>query len=778
MAPALPGAPEGGVVAPAMGQGAGEGVPALTTEQASEIDRDVSTTPETVIPFENSASGPIRITRATLKIVRVGNELLITPPVLSLTNDTGKRITRLRVDLRAGQIFEDSVGFDVAIGPHDSYLLRPEWREWSNTVKSVRPDELTAKIIGVRFDDGGGWGNNDDLSLTPKPQTEGLLADGSPLPDPSDAQYTPAKFINPNGAPVTVYEARTRTDKPVPNTNERTFFGQGDTSYLPVVTLINNSDERVVGIKLRFKADADSHAVKAIRVAIEPHASYIFAQNSIMAGRPENMHVQVLGVEFEDGRVWGSMDSWIDSRQLWVKVPSQAGIAPVVGTAPMAPSATPSPASAPVIALVPGAPENPPIMPGPIANGFVTPDASQIPTGPVSFGSVAPVASTAPVTLMSSMTPIAPQAVIVVGDSVSDQDAEAQLRAALKDLQGADAQSGFASAQIRAAQDALMRAQQASEETDSAQIRATRQALEKAQLSAQVRAAQEAIMKAQQASEEVDSAQVMRAAQAALEKARRIIDESDASQMRAANEAVSEAKLALEEAARAQQRSYSYGSHSYSYGYSNDGPRYVIMTGDSNSVTMSGSDEDVEHARRLRKKMGGGDLIWFERDEKSYVITDPAFIAKVKALFAPEEELGKQQEELGRQQEVLGKQQEALGNQMEDVKVKIHDITPQLEEVRARMKELQATGATQRELGELQSELGRLQGEVGRFQAQAGVGQREIGQQQGELGRKQGDLGRRQGELGRKQGELARQASHELRGMFDDAIAKGIAKPE
>ena len=404
-------------------------------------------------------------------------------------------------------------------------------------------------------------------------------------------------------------------------------------------------------------------------------------------------------------------------------------LAPSAMTAPMAAS-TPYAALAPV----PGAPENPPTMPA-IASGFVTPEAPLIPTGPVRLGSVAPAASTAPVSLMSSMTPVAPQATISVGDSVSGQDAEAQLRAALKDLQGADAQSGFASAQVRAAQEALV--------------------------------------KAQQVSEEVDSAQIMRGAQEALEKARRIIDENDASQMRKANEALAEAKSDLEKAEQEQGRSYSYG-----YRYSNDGPRYVMMTGDSNNVTMSGSDEDVEHAQRLRKKMGGGDLIWFERDEKSYVITDPAFIAKAKALFAPEEELGKQQEELGRQQEELGKQQEALGNQMEDVKVKMHDITPQLEEVRARMKELQSTGATQRELGELQSELGRLQGEVGRFQAQAGVGQREIGQQQGELGRKQGELGRRQGELGRKQGELARQASHELRGMFDDAIAKGTAKPE
>ncbi|MGB6822203.1 MAG: M56 family metallopeptidase [Candidatus Acidiferrales bacterium] len=403
-------------------------------------------------------------------------------------------------------------------------------------------------------------------------------------------------------------------------------------------------------------------------------------------------------------------------------------VAPSAMTAPMT---APTPYAA--LAPVPGAPENPPTMPT-IASDFVTPEASLIPTGPVRFGSVAPEAPAAPVSLMSSMTPVAPQATITVGDSVSGQEAEAQLRAALKDLQGADAQSGFASAQVHAAQDALMKAQQASEEVDSAQ---------------------------------------MRGAQEALKKARRIIDENDASQMRKANEALAEAKSDLEKAEQEQGRSYSYG-----YRYSNDGPRYVMMTGDSNNVTMSGSDEDVEHAQRLRKKMGGGDLIWFERDEKSYVITDPAFIAKVKALFAPEEDLGKQQEELGRQQEALGKQQEALGNQMEDVKVKIHDITPQLEEVRARMKELQATGATQRELGQLQGELGRLQGEVGRFQAQAGVGQREIGQQQGELGRKQGELGRRQGELGRKQGELARQASHELRGMFDDAIAKRIAKPE
>jgi len=224
----------------------------------------------------------------------------------------------------------------------------------------------------------------------------------------------------------------------------------------------------------------------------------------------------------------------------------------------------------------------------------------------------------------------------------------------------------------------------------------------------------------------------------------------------------------------AKHKNHSYG---YGYGWSNDGPRYVIMSGDSDNVNMSGSEEDVEHARELRKKISG-DFIWFERDEKSYIITDPAFIAKAKALFAPEEALAKQQDELGRQQEALGKQQEALGNRMEDVKVKIRDIAPQLEEVRGHLKELQASGATQRDLGRVQEQLGELQRRVGEFQRDAGVQQSAIGRQQGQLGRQQGELGRRQGELGRQQGEIARKASRELRAMFDDAIAKGVAKPE
>jgi len=41
-----------------------------------------------------------------------------------------------------------------------------------------------------------------------------------------------------------------------------------------------------------------------------------------------------------------------------------------------------------------------------------------------------------------------------------------------------------------------------------------------------------------------------------------------------------------------------------------------------------------------------------------------------------------------------------------------------------------------------------------------------------------GELGRQQGELGRKQAELAREASRQMQQLLDDAVSKGLAKPE
>ncbi len=222
-------------------------------------------------------------------------------------------------------------------------------------------------------------------------------------------------------------------------------------------------------------------------------------------------------------------------------------------------------------------------------------------------------------------------------------------------------------------------------------------------------------------------------------------------------------------------RSSSGQGYSYAYGY-DDEQRFVIASGKSDSLTMSGSTEDARHVEKLRKTIPG-DFIWFERDEKSYIIRDQATIDRARKLWAPQEEIGRKQEALGKQQEALGQQQEALGAKMEQIHVTPPDMTAELDKLKAELKKL-SSGATMEQLGEIQSEIGELQSKIGDIQSHAGEQQSKLGEEMGALGEKQGKLGEQQGELGRQQGELAREATKEMRKLLDDAIAKGIAQLE
>ena len=204
--------------------------------------------------------------------------------------------------------------------------------------------------------------------------------------------------------------------------------------------------------------------------------------------------------------------------------------------------------------------------------------------------------------------------------------------------------------------------------------------------------------------------------------------------------------------------------------------RFVVVSGKSDEVTMSGTAEDARHVEKLRKRIPG-DFIWFERDEKSYIIRDPATVNRARQLWAPQEELGKKQEALGKQQEALGKQQEELGSRMQQVRVKVPDITAELDRVKAELQQL-GPSATAEQVGKLQAEIGELQAKVGQVQANAGEEQGKLGEQMGALGEQQGKLGEQQGELGRQQAALAEKANQAMKELLDGAIQKGIAQPE
>jgi hypothetical protein len=205
------------------------------------------------------------------------------------------------------------------------------------------------------------------------------------------------------------------------------------------------------------------------------------------------------------------------------------------------------------------------------------------------------------------------------------------------------------------------------------------------------------------------------------------------------------------------------------------GGRYVIVSGDS-PITMSGDSEDVEHATSLRSKIKG-DYIWFQHDEKNYVIRDKATVERAKEIFKTEEEFGQKQAALGKQQEALGDQQRDLAKKMEAVHVQIPDLSADMQKLEAQMKQLSA-GGTQEQLGDLQRQISELQHRIGESQYQAGDQQRQIGEQMRDLGRQQGELGRQQGELGRQQAQASRQANGQMKQLLDDAVTRGTAQPE
>ena len=230
-----------------------------------------------------------------------------------------------------------------------------------------------------------------------------------------------------------------------------------------------------------------------------------------------------------------------------------------------------------------------------------------------------------------------------------------------------------------------------------------------------------------------------------------------------------------------QNHSYGYGrsysAKGYSYAFSNDDEeRFVIVSGNSDSMTMSGDSEDIHHVQRLKKQISG-DFIWFSRDEKPYIIRDQATVARARAFWAPQEEIGKKQEELGKQQEELGRQQEALGKKQEEVRVKVPDMTAELDALKAKLQKLGPT-ATVDQLGDLQSEIGELQSKLGEIQSAAGDEQGKLGEEQGALGEKQGKLGEEQGKLGEEQARLAQKANRQMKELLDESIKNGKAQPE
>lgn len=219
----------------------------------------------------------------------------------------------------------------------------------------------------------------------------------------------------------------------------------------------------------------------------------------------------------------------------------------------------------------------------------------------------------------------------------------------------------------------------------------------------------------------------------------------------------------------------SVGGLTYTLDLSED---WAVTSGEALSASGSFHDSDLKHLKALRRA-SNGDIIWFRRDSKSYVIRDAATVQQAKAILAPQDAVfEKMMKDLERQQDALSAQQEELSKQMEQLRVAVPDYAVELQKLQAQLDRLHKQGATQEELSDVQGALGDLQGKIGDIQGKAGEQQGALGAKQGELGERQGKLGEQQGKLGEQQSRLAQEASKKMKALLDNALAKGLAQPE
>lgn len=163
---------------------------------------------------------------------------------------------------------------------------------------------------------------------------------------------------------------------------------------------------------------------------------------------------------------------------------------------------------------------------------------------------------------------------------------------------------------------------------------------------------------------------------------------------------------------------------------------YILFGPGQQSVSMSGSTEDLRRARALR--VGREEMLFVRQGSVAYVVRDPAMLRRARLILEPQQAVGAAQAEIGSSQAALGRSQAALGSEQ------------------ARLGARQANARPREAV-----ELGRRQEALGR--------------QQDAIGRQQNALGERQNELGREQERLAREADIKFRALVAEAIQRGLA---
>jgi len=240
-----------------------------------------------------------------------------------------------------------------------------------------------------------------------------------------------------------------------------------------------------------------------------------------------------------------------------------------------------------------------------------------------------------------------------------------------------------------------------------------------------------------------------------------------------------------------------------------DGDYYALVDKHGKHIESQGN-LDMEAVESL-KKLPDGQTLWFRRDGREYVVTDPQVLARAKAAWREAEALGAQMEPLGDKMEVYGRQMDALGAQMEALSEK-HEPSERMRDAEKQMRllsreqralsreqsllqdkvedapedsalqrdlerQMDALSAKMDALGERMDAQGKLMDEESRKLDEMSGPMEELGRKMDLASKPMDELGRQMDALGKQMDVASAKAERETHAIIDDAMAHDLAQP-
>jgi beta-lactamase regulating signal transducer with metallopeptidase domain len=212
-----------------------------------------------------------------------------------------------------------------------------------------------------------------------------------------------------------------------------------------------------------------------------------------------------------------------------------------------------------------------------------------------------------------------------------------------------------------------------------------------------------------------------------------------------------------------------------------EGPHltFVFFLNDDQS-TMSGSTADIARARRFRS--GDGQLLWFRKDGREYVVRDAGVLREVQAIWDPVSQLGDEQGQVGAKQGTLGSRQGDIGAKQGELGAEQGRLGARQGILGARQGTLaarEALGFTSADRAQLEREHQAIDQEMRALDQQMRAltdKMRDLDKPMRSLGDEMEVLSREMEVLSGKMGDASRQANAAMRELIERAIANGTAQ--